>query len=303
MPLNWKFAIAAVSLVAVGNAAVGAALTSTLPGNPGEAVAWTEACADMDEWDKPGPPYRIYGNSYYVGTCGISAILVTGTEGHVLIDGGTEKGADLIAANIERLGFTLSDVKILLHSHEHHDHVGGISRLQQLTGARLLASSAAAPVLATGKASSDDPQLGVSKPFPSARVDGRVMPGRKVRLGSIALTPVATPGHTPGALTWQWRACDGDDCHTLVYADSLSPISSDHYRFSDHPAYLAAFRAGLARLSALDCDILMTPHPSASGMRDRLLKGTLSGDRNGCKTYAAAIGEKLDARLAKEVAR
>ena len=87
---------------------------------------YAAACADNDEWDKPAPPVRIHANTYLVGTCGISAILVTGTEGHVLIDGGTEKGAELVAANIRALGFKLADIRFLLHSHEHHDHVGGI---------------------------------------------------------------------------------------------------------------------------------------------------------------------------------
>ncbi|MEO6581743.1 MAG: MBL fold metallo-hydrolase, partial [Sphingomicrobium sp.] len=103
-------------------------------------------CKDWDEWDKPAPPVRIHGNTYLVGTCGISAVLITGSAGHVLIDTGTEAGADLIARNIRALGFRLEDVRYLLHSHEHLDHVGGIARLQQLTGARLVASPAAAAV-------------------------------------------------------------------------------------------------------------------------------------------------------------
>ena len=61
----------------------------------------------VDEWDKPAPPVRIHANTYLVGTCGISSILITGSEGHVLIDGGTEQGADLIAANIRALGFRM----------------------------------------------------------------------------------------------------------------------------------------------------------------------------------------------------
>src|SRR3990170_5693986 len=86
--------------------------------------AFAAACKDWDEWDKPAPPVRIHGNTYLVGTCGISAILVTGSDGHILIDSGTEAGADLVADNIRRLGFKLGDVKYLLHSHEHLDHVG-----------------------------------------------------------------------------------------------------------------------------------------------------------------------------------
>src|SRR5690606_20646633 len=174
--------------------------------------AWAASCSDWDEWDKPGPPFRIFGDSYYVGTCGISAILVLGDEGHVLIDGGSEPGADTIVANIEALGVALTDVKLLLHSHEHFDHVAGLARLQQLSGARLLASREAAPVLSTGRATDLDPQAGVLEAFPAARVDGTVEDGAAVQLGKLSLTPVATPGHTAGALSWQWQSCEEDRC-------------------------------------------------------------------------------------------
>ena len=104
---------------------------------------WAAACGDSDEWDRPAPPVRIHGNTYLVGTCGISAILIAGEDGHVLIDAGTEAGAELVADNIRQLGFRLTDIKYLLISHEHFDHVGGIARLQQLTGATLVASAPA----------------------------------------------------------------------------------------------------------------------------------------------------------------
>ncbi len=262
---------------------------------------WTQACAEWDDWDKPGPPFKVHGNTWYVGTCGITALLITGEDGHVLIDGGTAAGAAPIAANIEALGFSLADVKLLLHSHEHFDHVGGLAELQRRTGARLLASAAAAPVLASGRESAEDPQHGMHDPFPAARGDGEVVPGEPVRLGDLTLVPVATPGHTPGALSWQWQSCEGSRCETLVYADSLSPISSDEYRFSDHPGYVADFRQGLVSLASLDCGILLTPHPSASDMRKRLLAGSLSAEPR-CETYAQSIRARLDARLAEEAA-
>lgn len=262
--------------------------------------AFDAACDDGDGWDKPAPPVRIHANTYLVGTCGISAILVTGTQGHILIDGGTERGGDLIAANIRRLGFRLQDVRYLLHSHEHFDHVGGTGRLQQLTGAQLIASPAAAKVLATGAAGPGDPQAGMHAPFRAARVDRVIADGEPVRLGNLWLVPVATPGHTPGALSWHWGSCDGGVCRRIVYADSLSPISRDDYRFSDHPAYVQAYRAGLARLAALECDILLTPHPSASRMIDRMAGKAPLEDSAACRDYAAAIGKRLDDRLAKE---
>lgn len=299
---RWTPPRAAAVLIAVC-ALVGCAPAAepvSAPAHTHPPADWARRCTDWDKWDTPGPPFRIFGNSYYVGTCGIAAILVTGDAGHVLIDGGTEAGAALIQANIEALGFAIRDVKLVLHSHEHLDHVGGLARLQQVSGARLLASPAAAPVLQSGIASGDDPQAGMHPAFPPARVDGLVRPGTPVTLGRLRLTPVATPGHTSGALTWQWQDCEGARCLSLVYADSLSPVSSERYRFSDHPAYLEAYRASLRSVAALDCAILLTPHPSASGMRDRL--GAPAGlvDPGACRAFAGAVTGRLDERLATE---
>jgi metallo-beta-lactamase class B len=260
-------------------------------------------CKDWDDWDKPAPPVRIFGNTYLVGTCGISSILVTDpTAGDILIDGGTEEDADLIAANIEKLGFRLTDVRYILFSHEHHDHVGGIEKLQRMTGAQLVASAAAAGVLNSGTASAGDPQQAIEPPFPAAHVDRVVQDGEQVRLGNNVLIAVATPGHTPGALTWHWGSCQGGVCRQIVYADSLTPVSSDKYRFSDHPEYVATFRASIAKVAALDCDILLTPHPSGSHMIQWLAQGKPPENTNACKGYAADLTKELDARLAKESA-
>ena len=263
--------------------------------------AFAAACKDWDDWGKPAPPVRIHGNTYLVGTCGISAILITGSDGHILIDGGTEQGADIVARNIRRLGFRVEDVKILLHSHEHFDHVGGIGRLQQLSGALLMASPAAGAVFQTGVAGPGDPQAGMHKPFASARVDRIVRDGETVRLGNLGLVAVATPGHTPGALSWHWGSCDGGVCRRIVYADSLSPISRDDYRFSDRPAYVEAYREGLSKLAALECDILLTPHPSASDMVARLGRASME-NRDACSEFATSVGKALDERLVREAA-
>ncbi|MGZ2412128.1 metallo-beta-lactamase class B [Sphingomonas sp. F9_3S_D5_B_2] len=267
-----------------------------------EGPLWASRCNDNDEWAKPAPPVRIHGNTYLVGTCGISAILITGTDGNILIDGGPEEAADLIAANIRALGFRVGDTRLILHSHEHFDHVGGIAELQRLSGATVIASVPAAKVLASGLASADDPQFGINKPFPAVSVGRTVGDGGEIRLGNLMLTAMATPGHTSGALSWRWVSCDGGVCRTIVYADSLSPVSRDDYRFSDHPARLAAFRSSIAKVAASPCEIVLTPHPSASHMRDRLALGRPLLDPEGCRSYAAELTEHLDARLAKEAA-
>lgn len=264
---------------------------------------WAAECGDSTDWDKPAPPVRIHGNTYLVGTCGISAILITGSDGHILIDGGTEKGADLIAENIRFLGFVPTEIRILLHSHEHLDHVGGMARLQQLTGARLLASAPAAEVFRTGAAAAGDPQAGLHKPFPAARVDRVVKDGEAVRLGNLQLTAIATPGHTAGAMSWRWESCDGGVCRTMVYADSLTPVSRDDYKFSAHPEIVAAFRTSIAKVADSRCEILLTPHPSASAMKERMTGAKPLFDANGCKAYAAKLSRLLDERLANEAGK
>jgi metallo-beta-lactamase class B len=129
-----------------------------------------------------------------------------------------------------------------------------------------------------------------------------VRDGDEVRLGNIMLTAIATPGHTAGALSWRWVSCDGGVCRTIVYADSLNPVSNDKYRYSDHPEVVAGFRASIARIAASPCEILLTPHPSASDMPRRLALGEPLLDEGACRDYAAAITKKLDDRLAKEAA-
>lgn len=258
-------------------------------------------CKDGDDYAKPAPPVRIFGNTYLVGTCGISSILITDPAGHILIDGGTEEDADLIADNIRALGFRLSDVRYILHSHEHFDHVGGIAKLQRLTGAQLIASVGARTSLNSGMPSADDPQAALRQRFPATHVDRIVTDGEQVRLGNTVLIAATTPGHTPGALTWHWGSCQGGICRQIVYADSLTPVSSDSYRFSDHPLYLNAYRASIAKVAALNCDILLTPHPSASDMVNRLLRADVENP-NACRDYAAKLTKQLDDRLAKEVA-
>lgn len=288
------------ALPALAVASCAATTVAPIPESP-PASEWVAACEDWDEWDKPGPPFRIHCDTYYVGTCGISAILVTGDDGHVLIDTGTVAGTAHVLDNIRKLGFDPAEIALLLVSHEHFDHVAGTAMVQELSGARLVATGPAAEVLATGLPAEDDPQFGVTDAFPAARVDETIGAVEFVKQGNLSFMQMPTPGHTPGASSWQWISCEDGECVTIVYADSMSPISADGYKFSDHRELLDNYRRGIAYLADSDCDMLLTPHPSASGMRKRLENGSLL-DKDACRTYAEAIGKRLDARLAKEAA-
>lgn len=265
-------------------------------------VRFGKVCEDWDDWDKPTEPFKIHGNTWYVGTCGIAALLIRGPEGAVLIDTGTAKGSEAIAANIEKIGVRLSDVKAILGSHEHFDHVGGLARMQALTGAPVVVGAGAVEVIRTGKDDPRDPQAGLHDPMApvtgplTAAADGEVL-----TIAGLEITAVATPGHTIGAISWQWESCDTSGCRMIVYADSLSPVSADAYRFTDHPDYVAMFRKGIARLRPLECGMLLTLHPSASDMLARARTGTMEGGIS-CADYADSKTKALDARLAKEAA-
>ncbi len=300
-----KHHLAALSLLAALSACSAqqlsaSAATATVP-QPTDPIV----CADNSGWDDPATPRQIFGNSWYVGTCGISAVLITSPQGHVLIDSGTEKAAPQVAANIEALGFKLQDVRVLLMTHEHHDHSGGMAYLQQVTKAPLYARAPADLVMRTGKSSRSDPQFLESPEMAAVSNVISIQDNQKVTVGSLEIQSIATPGHTPGSTSWSWISCNETQCLNMAYIDSLTAISDDEYRYSDdnsHPGYLASFRTTLQQVSQLTCDILLTPHPGASAMWQRLGATPTQPLVNptGCRDYAEKASLRLDKRLAEE---
>jgi len=271
---------------------------------PAAAVPVTvpAACAGKDGWNDPTVPQNIADNDWYVGTCGVTVVLISSPLGHVVIDGGPRGAGPLVARSIEAAGFRLQDVRWIVSSHEHHDHAGGIADLQRLTGARVAATAPNAAVLRTGTPAPADPQAGGLSPFTPVRVDRVLADGETLRWGPIAITAHGTPGHSPGSTSWTWTSCTGATCHRFAYADSVSAISATGYRFADHPQYLAGFRRALATVAALPCDVIITPHPAASGLFDKLAGTAPITDPNACKAYAANGSAALDARLVQEMA-
>lgn len=256
-------------------------------------------CKDEDDWNEATAPRHVFGNTWYVGSCGISVLLVATPAGHVLIDGATEKAAPHVLASLRALGVEPRDVRVLLSSHEHNDHVGGLAQLQAATGAPLFARKAAIPALRLGRGDRSDPQFGIHEGFPPI-ADVRELVDGAISLGGLRISAQAMPGHTPGATTWSWDSCDSGQCRHMVYADSISAISDDTFRYSDHPDDVAAFRAGLDTLGALSCDILITPHPGGSDLWPRLRGEAPLVDTNACRAYADQGREDLATRLDKE---
>src|SRR5437763_7900677 len=178
------FAKAALALLAAAQVAIplGRPRVIEQPRAPIESAgpSWALACDNTTDPNKPAPPVRIHANTYLVGTCGLSSILIVGDQGDILIDGAAEQDAELIADNIRALGYRVRDIRFILASHEHFDHVGGIATLQRLSGATVVTSAPAAKVLSSGIPATDDPQFGLAKPFPPVPVGRIVRDGEEV---------------------------------------------------------------------------------------------------------------------------
>ncbi len=271
-------------------------------------------CDSCEGWNKSQTPFRLHGRSYYVGVRGLSSVLIQTSDGLILLDGGLPQSAPLIEANIRSLGFRVEDIKLILNSHAHYDHAGGLARLQRDSGSIVAASPAGAQALLSGRPVPEDPQYNEGKDggFPRVRRVNEVKDGETLGVGDTEIKAHLTPGHTPGSTTWTWVSCASDGCLNMVYADSLTPVSSGPFRFlgdERSPDVSGAFRHSIDTVRGLPCDIMLSTHPEASGLFDRLERRTPSLavdpliDRNACRAYADKANGLLDDRLKAERVR
>lgn len=221
---------------------------------------------------KPADPFQIAGNLYYVGTTDITAFLLTGPQGHVLIGDGRQASAPMIMKSIARLGFRITDVKVLLNSHAHFDHAGALMALQQASGAQLWISEGDADVVAAGGAG--DSSLGSLSfvsylPFaryPPPRIDHRFKDGDTIRLGPIELTAHITPNHTAGSTTWSFPVHEG---HRVLLAVSVCSLDPPLYAAGRGRTQYEKNRANFARtfetLRSLRADIFLASHARQFG--------------------------------------
>jgi metallo-beta-lactamase class B len=234
--------------------------------------------------------------------------LITSPDGHVLIDGDLPQSAPLIAQHVKQLGFKVSDVKLILNSHVHYDHAGGIAELQQITGAKVIASDIAARVLRTGKTERNDPQFEIIQPYPAVRAVEALGTRETVNVGKLQLKVIHTPGHTPGGTSWSWQSCEGQRCLNMIYGDSLNAVSDNSFKYSGderYPNAAADMAASIAAIAAAPCDILIAAHPNLTSLWS-VIDEHGKGDREklvdpaSCKRYAAASRERFEKRLADE---
>lgn len=266
-------------------------------------------CAYCAKWNVAQKPFKVVANTWYVGTTELSSVLVTGPEGHILIDGALPQSVPQIEANIKALGFRLKDIKVIVNSHPHFDHAGGIAQLARDSGATVMASVAGAAVLRAGVIGSDDPQYEAAgnTRFPRVGKVRELADGEVIVVGPLKLTAQMTPGHTAGGASYTWQSCSGKACVDVAYVDSLNPAAADGFHYSGdagRPDIVPTFEASIAKVAGLKCDVVLSAHPDFTDMLEKLAARTeanntfIGGD--GCKAYAADAGARLAKRLAIE---
>jgi len=256
--------------------------------------------------DEPFPAHRIVGNTYYVGSKELASYLITTSAGHVLINSSFEETVPLIRGAVESLGFRMRDVKILLASHAHSDHVAGHALLQELTGAQVFVMEGDDRVIADGGAGQ---YLYVDSRWKPCRVDRVLKDGDEVKLGDAVLTARHTPGHTRGCTTWAWRESEGDKPLDVVVIGS--PNVNPGYQLvenRDYPEIADDFARTFAVLNGLPCDVFLGAHGNYYGLLAKYERREKAPDVNpfidpaGYKSYVALKAAAFRKTLADQQA-
>ena len=258
-------------------------------------------------WNQPVAPFRILGNIYYVGASDITSYLIATPKGHILIDGGFEETAPMIMDNIQKLGFNGSDVRILLSSHAHADHAGGLAAIKTATGATLMAGEGDVPLLKSG--GHNDPQFGDTLLFPPVVPDHPLHDGDRIALGGSILYAHLTPGHTPGCVTWTMIVHEKMKVYKVIFAGS--PSVPSQYRLVGNPLYphaVADYRHTFEVLKSLSCDVFLAVHGKffdLAGKTARLRSGEKPNpfiDPEGYRKFVTSMEETFEATVRQQSA-
>ena len=237
-------------------------------------------------------PFRIIGNIYYVGATEVTSYLITSPEGDILLDGGFPETAPIIERNIRKLGFKLSDVKVLISTHAHYDHAGGLAELKRATGAKFYASAAEIPLLAAG--GKGDFAFGDRFLFPPVKADETVKDDQIIHVGTAAMHAHLTPGHTKGCTTWTADVTENGEKHTAVFICSISmPGGYKLVNNAKYPEIAEDYKATYKKLHALKADVFLGSHASFFDLetkRAKMLKGSGSNPFIDPAGYEAFIG-------------
>lgn len=218
-------------------------------------------------WSRPTRPFHVVGPIYYVGTEGIAAYLIQTRAGLILLDGGLEESVPLVERSITELGFKLRDVKLMIATHAHYDHVAALAGLKRDTGAVFASSPGDRQAYQTGTPPSEV-NYGLIR-FPPIKVDRVLADGRPVTLGGVSLTPVFTPGHTPGCTSWKMRVVDEGRPLDVLFLCSLTVAGNKLVANEGYPGIVADFRHTFARVRTLRADVVLPGHAEQADLMGR----------------------------------
>jgi metallo-beta-lactamase class B len=257
----------------------------------------------LESWNKPFKPFRIIDKIYYVGTNNLACYLITTPGGHILIDTAMQESAPIIRANIEALGYKLRNIRIILSSHAHFDHVAGHADMMAATGAKVYATEADAATLESGGTKGFHPLT----PYKPVKVSRILKDGDIVRLGNVALTAHLTPGHTEGNTTWTTTVEENGKKYDVVFVGSMS--INPGVRMVNYPpwpkiseAYAKSFRV----LKELPCDVFLGPHAPFFDMEEKVRRMEADPKTNpfidpeGYRNYIARFEKLYNDQLERE---
>jgi metallo-beta-lactamase class B len=219
------------------------------------------------KWNQPVKPFKIIGNIHYVGAHEVSSYLITSPQGHILLDSGFEETVPQIKENVAALGFRMEDVKVIITSHAHSDHVGGIALLKQLTGAKLMVSEADAEALARG--GKNDPNFGDRFSFDPITVDRKLQDGEMVQVGDTTMTARLTPGHTRGCTTWTMTVREGSKFYDVVFIGSTTVPGYKLIGNTGYPNIVGDYESTFRLLKLMSCDVFLAPHGSFFALHEK----------------------------------
>jgi metallo-beta-lactamase class B len=254
--------------------------------------------------NQPVEPYRVIGNVYYVGASDVTSFLIVTPAGHILLDSGFAETVPLIRRNVARLGFRLEDVKILINSHAHYDHAGGLAQLKRETGAQLAASEADAALLAAG--GRGDFHFGDQLPYEPVKADRTLRDGDRVTLGDVTMTAHLTPGHTKGCTTWTMRAREGRSSYDVVFVGSTTVPGYKLVGNHNYPDIAEDYARSFRVLKRLPCDVFLASHGNFYSMLEKaelLAHGKRPNpfiDRRGYWTFLAETEKAFREQLRRE---
>ena len=278
-----RFTVIAAALLGLATAA--SAQTPASIAAPGQTISYNTFTTLWGPGSATVEPFKIVGNVYYVGAQNIASYLITTPEGHILLDTGTTRMQGDLPRNIEKLGFKLSDVKVILASHAHVDHIQSHAIMQRITGALVIAMRDDSQAMATGK----DLSATETEGWEPIKIDRIIEDGEDITLGGTVMKAILTPGHTPGSTAWAMTTKEGDRTYQIVFGGPPTPIIGNVKYNTAESLVATSYR----RLRELKPDMLLGGHPEAQ------FRGKIDAMRAGQRphpllTTAAAWQQTLD---------